>query len=175
MKLKSIVSALVLCAGAPAMAATCSSTFSLGILGPGDVTAFGNSFNSAQSFNDCYAFTLNASADALGVTLEWDWSQRLNIDVTSAALSGSTLGSVLTDATPTIISFSGLTSGTYQLMLSGLVTDAGRGYTGFGVGYAGLLSTSAPTVVTPVPEPESLAMLALGLGAVALSVRRRRA
>ncbi|WP_280153985.1 FxDxF family PEP-CTERM protein [Piscinibacter sp. XHJ-5] len=170
MKLKSLALALALCAGAPAMAATCTSSFSLGTLGPSSGSFFGNDFNSAQSFNDCYTFTLSqAPTSATTTTIEWDWSSRLNIDLTSVTLSGGNLVSYINNLWSESWTFTGLTAGDYMLEVSGNVTDTHSGYGG--VGYIGMLTTSG--VVTPVPEPQTLAMLALGLGAVVWGGRRK--
>src|SRR5436190_13736321 len=120
MKTKSIAVALALAAGMPfAFADTCSSTFTLGTLNPNDFAVFGNGFSVAQSFNDCYNFSLSAAARAVGVTVEWDLSRALGIDVGSISLSGGTLASTVTDTTPDSFSFSGLGSGNYQLAVHG--------------------------------------------------------
>ncbi|HEX6704219.1 MAG TPA: FxDxF family PEP-CTERM protein [Albitalea sp.] len=172
MKLKTLALALALCASAPAMAASCTSTFSLGTLGPSSIAFFGNNFGSTQSFADCYTFTLSqAPSSATTTTVEWDWSQRLNIDLTAVTLSGGTLLSQVNDLFSQSWTFGGLSSGNYVLQVAGNVIDTGRGSIDFGVGYGGMLTTSG--VVTPVPEPESLAMLALGLAAVVWGARRK--
>jgi hypothetical protein len=169
---KSLALALALCAGGPAMAATCTSTFSLGTIGPSGGTFFGNDFSTPQSFNDCYAFTLSqAPTSATTTTIQWDWSSRLNIDLTSVSLSGGNLLSYVNDLWSESWTFGGLTAGDYLLQVAGSVTDSGSGTAGYGVGYFGMLTTSG--AVTPVPEPESLAMLALGLAAVGWSARRK--
>jgi PEP-CTERM motif-containing protein len=172
MKLKSLAIALALCASAPAMAASCTSTFSLGTLGPSSLRFFGNDFGSPQSFNDCYTFTLSqAPSSATTTTIEWDWSNRLNIDLTSVSLSGSTLLSQVNDLFSQSWTFGGLSAGNYILQVAGNVIDTHNGSTDFGVGYGGMLTTSG--AVTPVPEPESLAMLALGFAAVVWGARRK--
>src|SRR5437867_3238803 len=129
MKLKSIVAALALSASIPAMATlanNCTSHFSLGSLSPVGGTAFGNAFSSVQSFNDCYSFTLDAAANAFGLTVQWNgsWSS-LNVDLSSVTLSGSNLNTSLTDVSPGAFSFNGLQSGDYQLAFAGNVTDTG--------------------------------------------------
>ncbi len=174
MRVKPIVFALIALANAPVMAGSnCTSTFSLGTLSPSSIALFGNQFWRAQSFNDCFSFKLNSPSDALGLTLEWDWSSRLNIDLKSVTLSGGNLVSDVVDLTPDVFTFNGLLSGNYVLALSGKVTRAGPGLVDFGVGYQGVLVTSAPRIASPVPEPETLAMLALGFGVVAWSNRRK--
>jgi len=170
---KSLVVALTLAmTGSASMAnlASCGSGSTL--LGAGSVDLFGNSFSSAQSFSDCYSFTLGSTADAFGGTLAIDPLSFLNIDVTSVTLSGGGLVTSLTDYTPGLFSFSNLVSGSYQLLVAGNVTKS----SGFGfdvpVGYLGALTTNA--VVSPVPEPETYAMLLLGLSAIGWIVRRRK-
>jgi hypothetical protein len=172
MNFKAIALALALGAGSSAMAATCTSASSLGSLDASDFALFGNSFYNAQSFNDCYSFALTAPSDTLGITVEWDWSHAMDIDLQSVTLSGGTLVSSITDPTPDLFSFSNLQSGLYQLAVAGNVT---RSYdSGMGVSYLGMLTTKSPSIAAPVPEPETLAMLALGLAAVTWSARRRR-
>jgi hypothetical protein len=176
MKLASLaVAALVMSASAPSMAAGCTSTFSLGTLAPAGGAGFANMFTAPQHFNDCYLFTLSTAADAFGVTITWDGSAALDINLSSVTLSGGNLAAPVVDGAPGFFSFSGLASGPYQLALEGTTSlvPSRSGGLGWGVGYAGLLATSAPTIVTPVPEPETIAMLALGLLAVVASTRRK--
>lgn len=171
MKLKSIALALALSAGSSAMAATCTSTFSLGSLGYGESHSLGNSFSSVQSFTDCYLFSIdNDASNALGFTVEWDFFgfKELNIDLTSVTLSGGGLTSSLVDLTPGMFAFSNLQSGSYQLALAGDITKSAWGPIGGSVEYFGRLG------ITPaVPEPEALAMLALGFGFVTWGSRRK--
>ena len=158
----------------PAAAAACTESFNLGSMGPPSATSIYNAFDSQQQFNDCYNFTLNNSADAFGLTLEWDWSLAQDIAVSSVSLSGSGLPSAVTDDSPGLFSFSNLLAGTYQLIVSGNVTasDFSR-FSGGTVGYVGVLATSR-SIAAPVPEPETYAMLALGLAIVGFTARKRR-
>jgi hypothetical protein len=154
-------------------AASCTASFALGSMGPPAAAALFNQFDTAQTFDDCYNFTLNNSADAFGLSLEWDWSYARNIDVTSVSLSGGNLSGTVTDGSAEGFSFSNLLAGTYQLIVSGIVTagDLAR-YDGGSVGYVGVLATNRSSVAAPVPEPETYAMLALGLAVVGWAARR---
>lgn len=174
MKFKSLAVVLALVTGAPAMAA-CTDTFNLGVMGPPALRVIGNSFGSAQSFEDCYNFTLNGPADSFGFTLEFDGSVRRNIDLTSVTLSGGSLVHSIEDSSATTFSFSNLLAGVYQFVIAGDVTGRDGGFLGGGmVGYAGAFSTVGSTAITtPVPEPKTYALLALGLIAVGSVVRRR--
>jgi hypothetical protein len=145
----------------PAAAAACTQSFNLGSMGPPGIAELSNQFGAPQSFNDCYSFTLNNSADAFGLSLEWDWSLTKGIDLDSISLSGGSLVGSLVDDTPGSFSFSDLLAGTYQLMVSGSVD--GNWFSRFDpgqVGYWGALATSR----AQVPEPSTLALLAMGLG-----------
>ncbi len=176
MRLKPIVAAVILSASIPAMATlanTCTSNTSFGALGPSGGATFGNAFSQVQSFNDCYSFTLDAAANAFGLTVQWDGWSRLDIDLSSVTLSGLNLNTSLTDLSPGVFSFNGLQSGDYQLAFAGRVIDRGGNDPLLSVGYGGILTTSAITAITPVPEPESLAMLAMGFAAVAWVARRK--
>lgn len=175
MNFKALVAAsLTAFASASSMAAVCTSGSSLGTLGSSDLATFGNSFQRAQQFNDCYSFSLVAPSDTLGLTLEWDLSSRLDIDIDSVSLSGGSLSAAMTNSTPSFFSFNDLLSGTYQLAVKGVVSDDGRGWNG-AVGYFGVLATTAPRVASPVPEPETIVMLGLGLAIVARTARRKKA
>jgi hypothetical protein len=159
---------------APVSAAGCTDSFNLGSMGPPGVTLIGNDFYAPQQFGDCYNFSLSNSAEAFGLTLEWDWSRTTNINVNSVSLSGTGLPSTVVDSTPDRFSFSNLLAGTYQLIVSGSVS----GYSSYGsgpVGYVGLLATSRSSVAAPVPEPETYVMLALGLAMVGWTLKRRAA
>lgn len=174
MKMKAWVAAISLCAAA-IPAAACTQTFSLGTMGPPDIAVFGNSYTSAQSFKDCYAFSLGSTADAVGVVLQWDNSNRLDIDLLGVSLLSATgvLLGTLNDMTSPFFQFSNLYSGSYQLAITGQVTNDSLKRANGTVGYTGLLSTTATSVAAPVPEAETLAMLALGLGIVGWSARRK--
>jgi len=158
----------------PAAAAACTESFNLGSMGPPAATYLYNEFGQQQQFSDCYNFTLNSSADAFGLTLEWDWSAGKDIDVTSVSLAGGNLAGSITDNDPDQFSFSNLLAGTYQLIVSGNVTasDFSR-FSGGTVGYIGVLGTSR-SFAAPVPEPETYAMLALGLAIVGFAAKKRR-
>jgi hypothetical protein len=174
MKMKAWLAAIGLCAAA-LPAAACTQTFSLGTMGPPDIALFGNTYTTAQSFKDCYAFSLSSSADAVGVVLQWDNSNRLDIDLLGVSLldaSGALLGT-LNDMTSPLFQFSNLFSGSYQLAITGQVTNDSLKRANGTVGYTGLLSTTATSVAAPVPEAETVAMLALGLGVIGWSMRRK--
>jgi hypothetical protein len=172
MKMKAWLAAIGFCAAFPA--AACTQTFSLGSMGPPDIAVFGNSYTSAQSFKDCYAFSLNSTADAVGLVLQWDFSNRLDIDLLGVSLLSGT-GTVLStfSGNSPLFNFNNLLSGAYQLAITGQVTSDSLKRANGTVGYTGLLSTSSTSVAAPVPEAETLAMLALGLGVVGWSVRRK--
>jgi len=177
MKIRSLVAALALAAGVPAAMAApaCTQTFSLGWLSPSSSVMFGDSFSSPGSFNDCFSFSLSGAADAICLTLQWDWSTHLDLDLNSVALSGTGLSGPVVDTTPSTFTFANLQSGSYVLAVAGAVTDRNPGRNRDSVGYSGLLSTNAPSIAAPVPEPETYAMLLLGAGLLGWGARRRKA
>src|SRR5262249_51184334 len=103
MHARSVLAALGLVAAAmsslPAAAAGCTDTFNMGSMGPPGVSTIGNAFYGPQHFNDCYNFTLNSSADAFGLSVEWDWSIGNDINLGQVSLSGPG-GVAQTDTAP---------------------------------------------------------------------------
>lgn len=177
--LKTIAAAALIALGAgTASAASCTSSFALGSMGPPGAQLLGNAFTSVGDFTDCYSFTLASSAVALGLTLEFEGiyniSSALDIDITKISLSGGTLASAVSSGIDafipggTFFGFSGLGAGTYELAIAGSVTSKPYGGQINYSGYNGVLTTA------PVPEPETYAMLALGLVAAGWSARRRK-
>jgi PEP-CTERM motif len=167
MKLKAVALALALCTAGPAMAADCTSTYSLGTLGANGFRYFDHFFG-AGPFNDCYNFTLGVDpASATTAVLKSDWSSHLNLDFTSVSLSGGNVQDYATSSIGQIWTFGNLVAGDYQLAVAGNVYETGATGLEFGIGYVGAL------VVTPVPEPEMLGMLALGLATVVWGARRK--
>ncbi len=176
MKFRLAIGAAALAAGSmfsvPAAAAACTGSFALGSMGPPGVGALSNHFGAPQSFNDCYSFTLDGTADAFGLSVEWDWSLTKGIDIDSISLSGGSLVGSIVDDSPGLFSFGDLLAGTYELMVSGSV-DASSWLWAFDpgkVGYVGALTT-IPTY-SRVPEPDTFALLALGLGIAGWMARR---
>lgn len=138
----------------------------------GSAEIFSNSFLSAQSFSDCYAFSIDSHSDAFGGTLTIDPLSFLDIDINTVTLSGAGLDMSLVDFTAGVFSFSDLIAGTYQLVVSGLVTK-GTGLDdtlSIPVGYAGSITTNT---IAAVPEPASLGMFALALMCLAVARRRK--
>lgn len=178
MKIKVLGALAALVLAAPVMAATCSSTSSLGNMGPPDKDNFGRSFNSGGNYLDCYTFSLTAAASSFGGTLEKDFSSKLNIDVLSVSLfskgvtGGKTGAFIMSDNSPGNFDFGSLAAGTYTLAVSSSVTGRYDGWSS--VKYTGWLETKAAPIASPAPEPESLAMMLAGLVWVGAVVRRRR-
>lgn len=171
--LKTIAAAALIALGAgTASAASCTSSFTLGSMGPPGGALLGNTFKSSGDFTDCYSFSLASDAVALGLTLEFDVGSILNIDITKISLSGGTLASAVSSGVNawipggTFFGFSGLGAGTYELAIAGSVTPQWGLFNH--TGYNGVLTTA------PVPEPETYAMLALGLVAAGWTARRRK-
>ncbi|HSW25636.1 MAG TPA: FxDxF family PEP-CTERM protein, partial [Burkholderiaceae bacterium] len=137
------------------------------------IRAIGNSFQGEQAFDDCYNFSLSNSAEAFGLTLEWDASMSSGIDIEQVSLSGGSLVGTVVDDSPGWFSFSHLLAGTYQLIVSGDVTSWGRHGSG-SVGYYGLLATANSGIAAPLPEPDTFALLAMALAIAAWSAKRRK-
>ena len=172
MRLHAIAATVALALGASSsMAAVCTSTTSLGNMGPPGFELFGNSFSSAGSFSDCYTFSLSADANSFGGTIEIDpLFNKLDIDVTKVSLyfGDSLVGS---DNSPSLFSFSSLAGGiggTYTLMVSGDVTRD-PGLWNAAVAYAGAIQT----IASPVPEPGAVALLLAGFAGVGAATWRR--
>jgi len=176
MNFRTLAAVAALMFTSPAMAATCTSSFSLGALGAPSLSLLGNSFGSVQHFNDCYNFKLTKAENVGGIMLELDASFRRNIDLGSISLFGGSLASTLIDLSPFAFGFSNLLAGDYQLMISGDVTGQNGGLFGGGlVGYGGALATTEALVVAPaVPEPSTWAMMILGFAGVGFMAYRRK-
>ena len=175
MKLRSLAVAAALVASSSTFAATCTSSFNLGSMGPPATKTFGNSFNRGALFSDCYDFSINAATNATGSTSEasavWFGFVTRYIDVLSVSLFSSTSGDKVgsTDTSPNMFSFSNLAAGGYKLVVGG--------YSTFGIGtasYSGTLSTSPAAVASPVPEAPLSGMLALAMVGAALVARRAK-
>ena len=174
MALKSLAAAVLVALAGPTMAATCTETFNLGSMGPPDTALLANGYTSTGTYVDCYNFSLEAPAQALGVTFSWDASTTRNISIASVSLSGGSLSGTVTDPTAGSFSFTNLLAGAYQLAITSNVTRQQAWIpVNFGVGYVGVLETQR-VVAAAVPEPETYAMLALGLGVVGWAARRRQ-
>jgi hypothetical protein len=176
MKFKRFLASIALSmVGASAIAASpsCTSTTGWGSLGPPGFEAFGNSFTSANSYTDCYTFSVSSAATSFGGAIEINTLfNALDIDVTSVSLyAGDTL--LGSDTSPLFFSFAGLTGGSsYTLAIASKVTNDPGLWT-VPVGYAGLIAT----IAAPVPEPGALALMVAGLAGIggALGWRRRKA
>lgn len=152
-------------------APVCSSTTDWVTLGPPGLETFGNSFSAAGTYQDCYTFSLGATADSFGGMVEVDpIFNRLDIDLTAVSLF---LGDSLIglDASPFSFNFANLAGGgIYTLVVASSVTRD-PGLWNMRVGYVGAIATVAASGGS-VPEPGNPALL--GLGLVALALRRRR-
>ena len=178
MKFKALAAVAVLAISGPAMAAlSCTSTTNIGPMGPPDISyaQMNNNFWSAVgTFADCYSFSVDAWTDTFGGVVSWDTSRNfIDISVASVSLysNGNMIGS---DATPEDFAFNSLEAGSYQVVVSGSVTNTASPGLHFPspVGYSGGFST----IAAAVPEPESYAMMLAGflsVGGVAL--RRKKA
>jgi hypothetical protein len=180
MRSKVLATLLALAAAGPAMAATCTGSANWGSMGPPGMRSFGNSFSSANSYLDCYTFSLTGLANSFGGVMEIDpWLNKLDIDVTKVSLysggllSGKTTGGVISwDDSPSNFSFGSLSAGTYTLAVS---TTVARDFGFFSdpVRYRGTIETTAASVASPAPEPASFAMMLAGLVGVGAAARRR--
>jgi len=173
MNVKTLLASIALAtAASSSMAAlpSCYSTTSWNSLGPPDVEFFGNSFTSAGTYNDCYTFSLNSTANSFGGALEINTLfNKLDIDVTSVSLflGESLIGS---DTSPLFFSFGGLAGGgLYTLAVASSVSND-PGLWKIPVGYAGLIAT----IAAPVPEPSAVALMIAGLLGVGTVAWRRR-
>jgi hypothetical protein len=178
MKFRPAIGAAALAAGTmfsvPAAAAACTASFNLGSMGPPAAGGLFNHFGAPQSFNDCYSFTLNNTADAFGLSVEWDWSFTKGVDIGSISLSGGSIGGSIVDDSPGAFSFGDLLAGTYELVVSGNV-DASNfwRWDPAEVGYVGVLTT-VPSRAR-VSEPDTMVLLALGLVIVGWTAKRSAA
>jgi hypothetical protein len=177
-KLKSLLVLAAVAASSASFAGTCTSSFNLGTMGPPATKVFGNTFSGTRGFSDCYDFSINAAANAGGTTAEVNGTRsflgftidtRL-IDVLAVSLfhndSGNTSKVDVTDFSPSSFSFANLTSGGYELVVTGVV-----GGFGGAASYNGTLTTQA--IAGAVPEPATVALMGLALLGAGAAARRR--
>lgn len=142
-------------------------TDDLGLL-TNETAYFGNYVADAGSFTDYYTFSLGAGSLVSGATFEIDIGKWLNVDLSKVSVTGGSLGSALTDTSPSNgFSFTGLQAGNYTLTVAGIVTGA------YGGLYLGAIEAKQ-SVASPAPEPETYALMVLGLAGVAFMVRRAK-
>ena len=175
-----LVASLLLWFASSATAVPCTSTTSIGSVGPPGLEDFGKPFGAAGSYSDCYTFSLSGDTELLGGVIEQNPfpNNGLEIDVANVALfdgdalSGITTGSLLGEdfAPDDSFTFSGLSLGTYVLVVFSDVVDTGH-YFAIPVAYAGRIITVATT--PPVPEPASMAVFGLGALIVGAALRKR--
>lgn len=160
MKIRALIAAIGLAAAGPAF----SATYDLGLL---DITKpLYHAFTDfVGDFTDIYTFTLPAAAQGVeGDTTTINFGDLWNVQLKSATLTGSGIGS-LADYYPNDgFSFVGLSGGgSYSLAIAGTVDGKGlAGTTGIYAGY-----------VSPVPEPEAIGLALVGLLATGAALRRR--
>ena len=185
MNMKKIFAVPLLLMLAPgANAVPCTTSVSLGILGPPGLSLLGNSFTAEGAFTDCYTFSLNGAADLTGFVDLQDPLSRLEIDLTLSLYEGgvildSTTGNQTgTSFGPGSFAFSSLAAGLYSLVADGGVTRGNFGlplpvgYFGVATSYQAIPSPADPAP-TSVPEPGTWVLLLAGLAGICLVKRRR--
>lgn len=170
---KSLWVGLALCIGATAsLAATCTSTRSLGGLGPPGIGFFGNSFSQSGTYVDCFTFSVGSSATSGGIVGELDpLLNKLSIDVKAISLySDVGVTALQVDTSPMLFSFGGLLGGVvYTLQVATKVTGDWGLYSS-NAGYAGKIVTLA----SAAPEPSAYALAVVGLAVVGAGLLRTR-